>query len=89
MELWALLHELDDPTHLEKPQGFEWVTARRQFDSLVAGLNTAFQTSCATDRSVGDASYHAQVTVPARSNNDRREPRGPSLELRQSRRRGA
>lgn len=65
VELWALLHELDDPAHLETPQGFDWEAARRQFDSLVARLNAAFQTTCPTDRSVEDATYHAQVTVPA------------------------
>lgn len=65
VELWALLYKLDDPAHLEAPQGFDWKAARRQFDGLVARLNTAFQTTCETDRSIEDASYHAEVTVPA------------------------
>jgi len=65
VKLWALLYELDDPAHLETPQGFDWEAARRQFDGLVARLNAAFQTTCATDRSIEDASYHVEVTVPA------------------------
>ncbi|MGO4249501.1 hypothetical protein AB4Y87_19985 [Paenarthrobacter sp. RAF54_2] len=45
VKLWALLYELDDPAHLETPQGFDWEAARRQFDHLVARLNAAFQTT--------------------------------------------
>ncbi|MEV7606083.1 hypothetical protein AB0N65_11645 [Paenarthrobacter sp. NPDC089322] len=63
-ELWALLRRLDDPAHLETPQGFDWEAARRQFDDLVSGLNTAFGTDCGADRSVQDATFHAQVIVP-------------------------
>ena len=64
-ELWALLHQLDDPAHLETPQGFDREAVRRQFDSLVSRLTTAFGTACGADRSVQDATYHAQVIVPA------------------------
>lgn len=64
-ELWELLHQLDDPVHLEKPQGFDWEAARRQFDGLVFRLNAAFGTACGADRGVQDATYHAQVIVPA------------------------
>ncbi|MEV7606068.1 hypothetical protein AB0N65_11570 [Paenarthrobacter sp. NPDC089322] len=64
-ELWALLHQLDDPAHLETPPGFDWEAARRQFDGLVSRLTTAFGTACGEDRSVQDATYHAQVIVPA------------------------
>ncbi|GAA2856422.1 hypothetical protein [Paenarthrobacter ilicis] len=64
-DLWALLHQLDDPAHVEMPQGFDWEAARRQFDGLVFRLNAAFGSACGADRSVQDATYHAQVIVPA------------------------
>ncbi|WP_159705613.1 hypothetical protein [Arthrobacter sp. 18067] len=64
-ELWELLHQLDDPVHLEAPQGFESEAARRQFDGLVVRLNAAFGTVCGADRGVQDATHHAQVIVPA------------------------
>jgi hypothetical protein len=63
--LWALLHELDDPQHLEHPANYEHANTRALFDDLVRGLDVAFDCACDADRYVQDASHHARVIIPA------------------------
>jgi hypothetical protein len=66
-QMWALLHELDDPDHLEMPAGFDFDASRERFERLVQGLDAAFDCRSEADRSVQDATLHARVVVPAES----------------------
>jgi hypothetical protein len=63
--LWALLHELDDPQHLEHPADYDHAKTRALFDELVRSLDLAFDCACDADRYVQDASHHGRVVIPA------------------------
>ncbi|GAB2589522.1 hypothetical protein [Microlunatus antarcticus] len=64
-EMWTVLRRLDDPDHLEWPADFDFAATRARFERLVSGLDAAFGCRCDADRSVQDASLHAQVAIPA------------------------
>jgi len=63
--LSTLLEALDDPDHIETPTGFDRAAARRAFVELTGRLASVFEAECVADLQVEDASFHAQVVIPA------------------------
>ncbi|MFF8731226.1 hypothetical protein ACF073_32775 [Streptomyces sp. NPDC015171] len=64
----ALFHVLDrlpGPPHLEHPDGFDRVTARRRAAGLRGLLTEGFGRPCRLDEAVQDASYSFALCVPA------------------------
>ncbi|MEW2634474.1 hypothetical protein AB0903_23255 [Streptomyces sp. NPDC048389] len=59
-----LLHELDDPGHLELPEHHDLPAARQRFARLADALERRFGPSV-TAGTVQDASFHGYVSVPA------------------------
>jgi len=64
---WDLLHDLDDPNHLERPAGFDVGEAIGRFRALQAEIERSFGCDCEVDvwPSVQDASHLGRLTVPA------------------------
>ncbi|WP_067812907.1 hypothetical protein [Actinomadura kijaniata] len=62
---WELLHELDDPDHMEFPAIYDHTEVRARFNKVVAKLDTAFGCRCHVDRNIQDASFHGDIGVPA------------------------
>lgn len=63
-QAWALLHQLDDPDHLEVPRGYNHAAARARFDQLATRLDDAFACACHVDCGVQDASHHGTILIP-------------------------
>ncbi|MCL8013390.1 hypothetical protein [Streptomyces sp. AS02] len=59
-----LMRELDDPAHLEYPEGYDWSAARQRFERLAGALERRFGPSV-TSGGVPDASLYGFVLVPA------------------------
>ncbi|MBT2369154.1 hypothetical protein J7E88_28520 [Streptomyces sp. ISL-10] len=67
-EARALLNEVDrttGPDHLEFPHSFDHHRALARVGTLIERLNTGFDCRCWADTGVQDASFHADITVPA------------------------
>ncbi|WP_050374722.1 hypothetical protein [Streptomyces acidiscabies] len=62
-QLWTLLRELDDPTHLELPADHDLPAARHRFERLSAALAERFGPAVVTGLGQ-DASYHGVVSAP-------------------------
>ena len=63
-ELWRLLHDLDHPTNLERPAGYNQAVTRARFDRLARRLESDFSARCHVDRDIQDASYHGRIEIP-------------------------
>ena len=63
-ELWRLLHDLDHPTNLERPAGYDQAVTRARFDRLAQRLDSDFSALCSVDRDVQDASHHGRIEIP-------------------------
>jgi len=64
-QLWHLLHALDDPDHVEIPDGYDHRRTRDRFERLAQRLDTDFGCQCNVDRDVQDASLHGRIDIPA------------------------
>jgi hypothetical protein len=61
----SLLRNLDDPAHLETPDGYDPDETTERFEQLVARLEAQFACQCQVDRYVQDASHHGEIIIPA------------------------
>ncbi|MFC5183589.1 hypothetical protein [Actinomadura harenae] len=64
-DLLALLRELDDPGHLERPRGDDHYAPAQQFDKLAARIEADFGTDCAAEQDTQDSSEYGRVHIPA------------------------
>lgn len=64
-DLLALLRELDDPVHLEWPQGYDRRACAEPFRRLVARLEQDFAVRCELEQDTQDSSEYGRIHVPA------------------------
>ena len=64
-QLRLRLQELDDPERLEFPRDYDQPLTQSTFTRLTAALQDVFDGARGADGQAQDASYHADVTVPA------------------------
>jgi hypothetical protein len=63
--LLEVLRSLDDPEHLDRPRDYDHAAASAAFDSLVAGLDQAFECACEVDRQHDGSAMHGWLVIPA------------------------
>lgn len=64
-ELWHLLRSLDEATAFEFPSNFSFPDAQKRLENLLERLAADFGQPAEPDRWIEDASFHADVRIPA------------------------
>jgi hypothetical protein len=64
---WPMLYDLDDPNHLERPQGFDSDNEVQRAHRLISALSTSFNWKLTIDAGTGavqDASFLGDISIP-------------------------